>query len=317
LKPNKHGHLPSLHTQLDAFYQYLTSEKRYSPHTCSNYQRDLGHFLDYCLQHGIGLWAEVDNHFMRTYVATRHRKGLSGRSLQRELSAIRSFFVFLCREAVVKNNPVAGISAPKTARKLPTPLDVDEMSQLLNINHDTPIAVRDWAMMELMYSAGLRLAELVSLNLDSIDLADGSVPVSGKGSKTRIVPIGRFAKQSLKKWLQERVKLANSSETALFVSSRGTRISVRSVQQRLKHWGVLQGVDTPVHPHRLRHSFASHLLESSGDLRAVQELLGHADISTTQIYTHIDFQHLAKVYDAAHPRAKAAPKSKLKPLKNA
>jgi integrase/recombinase XerC len=297
--------LPSLHTQLDAFFQYLTSEKRYSPHTIKNYQRDLRHFLDHCQTHDLGRWADVDNHFMRTYVATRHRKGLGGRSLQRELSAIRSFFHFLSREGEVKSNPVTGISAPKTARKLPTPLDVDEMSQLLNLRHDTPMAMRDWAMMELMYSAGLRLAELVSLNIDSIDLADDSVPVTGKGAKTRIVPIGRFAKQSLQQWLTARSKLANSDETALFVSNRGTRISVRTVQQRMKHWGIVQGVDTPVHPHRLRHSFASHLLESSGDLRAVQELLGHADISTTQIYTHIDFQHLAKVYDAAHPRAKS------------
>lgn len=297
--------MPSLHTQLDAFFQYLTSEKRYSPHTIKNYRRDLQHFLDHCLADGLGRWAKVDNHFMRTYVATRHRKGLGGRSLQRELSAIRSFFHFLSREGEVKSNPVTGISAPKTARKLPTPLDVDEMSQLLNLSHDTPMAMRDWAMMELMYSAGLRLAELVSLNIDSIDLADDSVPVTGKGAKTRIVPIGRFAKQSLQQWLTQRNTLAKPEEIALFVSSRGTRISVRTVQQRMKHWGIVQGVDTPVHPHRLRHSFASHLLESSGDLRAVQELLGHADISTTQIYTHIDFQHLAKVYDAAHPRAKS------------
>jgi len=258
---------------------------------------------------------------MRAYVAARHRKGLGGRSLQRELSAVRSFFNYLRREAEVKTNPVVGVRAPKTARKLPTPLDVDEMGQLLNVNHDSPLAIRDWAMMELMYSAGLRLAELVSLNVDSIDLADNSVPVSGKGSKTRIVPIGRFAKESLKQWLKERNHMTNPGETALFISSRGTRISARAVQQRMKQWGISQGIDSPVHPHRLRHSFASHLLESSGDLRAVQELLGHADISTTQIYTHIDFQHLAKVYDAAHPRAKASvgsrPDSKKKPLKNA
>jgi integrase/recombinase XerC len=314
LKPN--NDCPAqLQSTLEAFYQYLKSEKRYSPHTLSNYQRDLHHFCNYCQQIQIDQWASVDSHLMRAYVATRHRKGLGGRSLQRELSAIRSFFNYLRREAEVKNNPVIGIRAPKTARKLPTPLDVDEMGQLLSVNHDTPLAIRDWAMMELMYSGGLRLAELVSLNIDNIDLVDNSVPVSGKGSKTRIVPIGRFANESLKQWLKERVKLANRDETALFVSLRGTRISTRSVQQRMKQWGVTQGIDSPVHPHRLRHSFASHLLESSGDLRAVQELLGHADISTTQIYTHIDFQHLAKVYDAAHPRAKA--KSKTKPLKNA
>ncbi len=290
--------------QLDDFYQYLISEKRYSRHTLSNYQRDLKHFLEHCLHQNISNWATVDSHLLRAYVAARHRKGLGGRSLQRELSAIRSFFNFLRREAVVKTNPVTGIRAPKTGRKLPAPLDVDEMSQLLNVAGDTPQAIRDWAMMELMYSGGLRLAELVSLNMDSIDLADDSVPVAGKGAKTRIVPIGRFAKESLKQWLQVRPQLAAPDEAALFVSNRGTRIAVRSVQQRMKHWGLVQGIDTPVHPHRLRHSFASHLLESSGDLRAVQELLGHADISTTQIYTHIDFQHLAKVYDAAHPRAK-------------
>ena len=296
--------MPPLQQQLDAFYQYLTSEKRYSRHTISNYQRDLKHFLEHCLQQNISNWSTVDSHLLRAYVAMRHRKGLGGRSLQRELSAIRSFFNFLRREAVVQANPVTGIRAPKTGRKLPAPLDVDEMGQLLNVTGDTPQAIRDWAMMELMYSGGLRLAELVSLNMDSIDLADDSVPVAGKGAKTRIVPIGRFAKESLKQWLQVRPQLAAPDEAALFVSNRGTRIAVRSVQQRMKHWGVVQGIDTPVHPHRLRHSFASHLLESSGDLRAVQELLGHADISTTQIYTHIDFQHLAKVYDAAHPRAK-------------
>ena len=312
----------SLQTQLKAFYQYLESEKRYSPHTLSNYRRDLHHFCDYCQQKHLEQWDQVDSYLMRAYVAARHRKGLGGRSLQRELSAIRSFFNFLRREAVVKTNPVIGISAPKTARKLPTPLDVDEMGQLLNVDHNNPLAVRDWAMMELMYSGGLRLAELVSLNIDSIDLVDSSVPVSGKGAKTRIVPIGRFAKESLIHWLKERSTLANPEEIALFISNRGSRISARSVQQRMKQWGVTQGIESPVHPHRLRHSFASHLLESSGDLRAVQELLGHSDISTTQIYTHIDFQHLAKVYDAAHPRAKSATlnsdlKSKKKPLKNA
>ena len=306
----------SLQHWLTAFYQYLHSEKRYSPHTFYNYQRDLDHFSEYCQQHAIIQWSQVDTHLMRAYVATRHRLGLGGRSLQRELSAIRSFFNFLRREYQIKTNPVIGVSAPKSPRKLPTPLDADEMGQLLNINADKPVAIRDWAMMELMYSSGLRLAELVSLNIDSIDLADNSVPVTGKGAKTRIVPVGRFAKESLKQWLKERPTLAKPDEVALFVSQRGTRISPRSVQQRMKFWGIAQGVNTPVHPHRLRHSFASHLLESSGDLRAVQELLGHADISTTQIYTHIDFQHLAKVYDAAHPRARAAAKTKAKTLKN-
>jgi integrase/recombinase XerC len=301
---------PRLLQWLSAFYQYLKSEKRYSPHTTSNYQRDLDRFSQYCQQHNIENWRQVDSHLLRAYVAARHRNNISGRSLQRELSAIRSFFNFLCREYEVKNNPVIGVRAPKSARKLPTPLDADEMGQLLNVSKDTSLAIRDWAMMELMYSGGLRLAELISLDVDSLDMADDSVPVTGKGAKTRIVPIGRFAKESLTQWLAERVKLAKMTESALFVSRGGNRLSARSVQQRMKHWGQVQGIDSPVHPHRLRHSFASHLLESSGDLRAVQELLGHADISTTQIYTHIDFQHLAKVYDAAHPRARRTDKSK-------
>jgi len=295
---------------LGAFYLYLQNEKRYSPHTSSNYQRDLDRFSEYCRQVNIEQWHQVDSHLLRAYVAARHRKNVSGRSLQRELSAIRSFFNFLHREGAVKSNPVVGVRAPKSARKLPAPLDVDEMAQLLNVPKDTPLAIRDWAMMELMYSGGLRLAELISLDVDSLDLADNSVPVTGKGAKTRIVPIGRFARESLKQWLGERARLVKNNETALFVSRAGTRLSTRSVQQRMKQWGLAQGIDSPVHPHRLRHSFASHLLESSSDLRAVQELLGHADISTTQIYTHIDFQHLAKVYDAAHPRAKRATKSK-------
>jgi integrase/recombinase XerC len=295
---------------LEAFYNYLKSEKRYSPHTCSNYQRDLERFRDFCRQHNIGSWQQVDSHLLRAFVAARHRTNIDGRSLQRQLSAIRSFFNFLHREGEVQINPVIGVRAPKTVRKLPAPLDVDEMGQLLNVPKDTPLAVRDWAMMELMYSGGLRLAELVSLDVNSIDLTDNSVPVTGKGAKTRIVPIGRLARESLTLWLAERVKLVKNDEVALFVSRRGARLSARSVQQRMKMWGLSQGIDSPVHPHRLRHSFASHLLESSGDLRAVQELLGHADISTTQIYTHIDFQHLAKVYDAAHPRAKRSAKSK-------
>jgi integrase/recombinase XerC len=289
---------------IPAFIEHLRSEKRYSPHTLSNYQRDLTAFCAYCENNALVNWSDLDSHHLRAYVAARHRRGLSGRSLQRELSAIRRFFEFLRREQVVKHNPVTGISAPKAPRKLPAPLDVDQMSRLLTLTDKQPIAVRDWAMMELLYSSGLRLAELVSLNIDSVDLKDGSLPVTGKGAKTRVLPLGRFAKAALQQWLQVRAQLAGPEEKALFVSLRGSRISPRAVQQRLRDWGIRQGVDSAVHPHRLRHSFASHMLESSGDLRAVQELLGHADISTTQVYTHLDFQHLAKVYDQAHPRAK-------------
>ncbi|WP_455203693.1 tyrosine recombinase XerC, partial [Kaarinaea lacus] len=287
------------------FLSYLHNEKRYSRHTINSYQRDLNHFQTFIQQADLKAISAIDAHIMRAYVSQRHRQGLGGRSLQRELSAVRSFFNYLLRENHIKKNPVVGVRAPKTVRKLPTPLDVDEMGQLLNLVTDTPIAVRDWAIMELMYSAGLRLAELVALNIDTVDLSDDSISVTGKGAKTRLVPMGRYAKQSLRKWLAERSKLAVSDEKALFVSQRGKRLSARAVQQRMKEWGIKQGISSGVHPHRLRHSFASHLLESSGDLRAVQELLGHADISTTQIYTHIDFQHLAKVYDQAHPRAKS------------
>jgi integrase/recombinase XerC len=217
---------------------------------------------------------------------------------------MRSFFYYLVQERALKSNPVVGVSAPKSARKLPSPLDVDQMGGLLSNKESKPLPKRDMAIMELMYSSGLRLSELVSINLNDIDFDQGLLPVTGKGSKARLVPVGSYAIARIKEWLPERSLLAALNEPALFVSRAGRRMSARAVQQRLARWGLVQGVDLRVHPHRLRHSFASHLLESSGDLRAVQELLGHADISTTQIYTHVNFQHLAEVYDKAHPRAK-------------
>ena len=284
---------------------HLQNERRLSPHTISNYSRDLEQFVRYCDDKTISQWRDCTTLFMRAFVATLFRNGLSGRSIQRHIAALRSFFSYLVRENVVKTNPLTGISAPKATRKLPSPLDVDQVSKLLDNNgNDNPIAIRDLAMLELMYSSGLRLAELVSLNLDDIDLKEGIVPVTGKGSKTRVLPVGTRAIESIKRWLLVRNNLCAPSQQALFVSQRGQRIAERTVQQRFKQWGIKQAIDSHIHPHRLRHSFASHLLESSGDLRAVQELLGHADISTTQIYTHLDFQHLAKVYDNAHPRAK-------------
>lgn len=286
------------------FLDSLRHERRLSANTISSYQLDLSHFSEYCRQNNLNHWQVIDSHHIRQYVSWRHRGGLSGRSLQRELSAIRSFYKYLTREEQVKINPVIGVSTPKTRRKLPMPLDVDQMDQLLAIDGKDPLELRDWAMMELMYSSGLRLAEVAGLNIGDIDFHDATVPVTGKGSKMRILPVGRLAIESLKVWLKARTKIANIDEPALFVSSRGGRLSHRAIQQRLAQWGLKQGVDIHVHPHRIRHSFASHMLESSGDLRAVQELLGHADISTTQIYTHLDFQHLAKVYDEAHPRAK-------------
>lgn len=292
------------------FFDHLRNERRLSPHTLSNYSRDLQRFMRHCEQKDVSRWRDCSAIFMRAFVATLYRTGLSGRSIQRHIASLRSFFSYLARENVVKTNPLTGISAPKAVRKLPSPLDVDQMSKLLQQGQDnSPVAIRDLAMLELMYSSGLRLAELVSLNVEDIDFGEGLVPVTGKGSKTRVLPVGKHALQSLKQWLSVRQSMCSPSQPALFVSKRGRRIAQRTVQQRFRQCGIRQSIDSHVHPHRLRHSFASHLLESSGDLRAVQELLGHADISTTQVYTHLDFQHLAKVYDSAHPRAKKRQKA--------
>lgn len=288
---------------LERFFGYIQHERRLSPHTLKNYQRDLSRLQEYCEAMNIADWTALDSFAVRHYVAWRHRKGIGGRSLQRELSALRSFYNFLLREQVVGSNPAVGVPAPKAEKRLPKALDVDQTGRLLDIHEETPLALRDRAMMELVYSSGLRLAELISMDLDSIDRSDATVRITGKGSKTRVVPVGRVALQALQEWLRVRGQLASPEQQALFVSKDGKRLSARSVQQRLKQWSQKQGLDSRVHPHMLRHSFASHILESSGDLRAVQELLGHADIATTQVYTHLDFQHLAKVYDQAHPRA--------------
>ncbi len=274
-----------------------------SEHTRNAYQRDLDHLQNYCDKHDISKWSALDGRQLRGFVAERHRQGIGGRSLQRNLSAVRTFYSYLLKEAKVKNNPAEGIIAPKSPRKLPKVLDADQTVQLVEINEEDTLAIRDRAMLELIYSSGLRLAELISLNLSDIDFNDRILTVTGKGKKTRIVPVGQHAIKAIKRWLKNRAAMTNESEQALFISNRGKRISSRSVQDRLKQWAIKQGLPIHVHPHMLRHSFASHLLESSGDLRAVQELLGHADISTTQVYTHLDFQHLAQVYDKTHPRA--------------
>lgn len=283
---------------------YLEAARNLSELTRRNYRRDLEQLVAYCDQHGIDSWSEVDVHHMRGFVAWRHRRGIGGRSLQRNLSAIRSFFRYLLEAGAVRHDPVRGVQTPRTPRRLPKLLDVDQVRQLLEIEGDGPLVVRDRAMLELFYSSGLRLAELVGLDCRQLDLADAVVSVTGKGRKQRTVPIGRHARNALRAWLKSRAELAAPEETALFVNQRGRRLTARGVQLRLRQWAQRQGLPLHVHPHMLRHSFASHMLESSSDLRAVQELLGHADIGTTQIYTHLDFQHLAKVYDAAHPRAR-------------
>lgn len=289
---------------LDRFLEHLRTERRLSPHTLDGYGRDLADFAEACEHNAVARWRDVNEHGVRAYAAARHRAGLGPRSLQRRLSAVRSFYNFLIREGQAEVNPAQGVSAPKSSRTLPRVLDVDQVSRLLDFKADKPLSLRDQAMMELLYSSGLRLAELVSLDLTHVDLAEGVVRVTGKGAKTRVVPVGRQAATALRAWLAVRADWAGSEQQAIFVNRAGRRLSPRSVQERLRQWGLRRGLDSAVHPHMLRHSFASHLLESSGDLRAVQELLGHADISTTQVYTHLDFQHLAKVYDAAHPRAR-------------
>jgi integrase/recombinase XerC len=289
---------------VDCFLQYLRTERRMSPHTVSNYHRDLLRLSAFCVQHGIDDWRAFDVHQARAYVMALHRGGLSGRSIQRFLSAARSFYRYLLREKLVTHNPLIGVTAPKSPKRLPKTLSAEQTGALVGIDATDPLGFRDLAILELFYSSGLRLAELVGLDLDAVDLDDATVRVTGKGAKTRVLPVGRFARAALTRWLAARGQFAAPDQPALFVGRNGTRLGARAVQLRLRHWARRQGIDVPVHPHMLRHSFASHLLESSGDLRAVQELLGHADISTTQIYTHLDFQHLAKVYDQAHPRAR-------------
>lgn len=286
------------------FINYLRHERRLSGHTVSCYQRELICIARWCEERAIPRWQELKQHHVREFIASRHRAGISGKSLQHELSVLRSLFRYLIREGQTDQNPAQGVRAPKVQRRLPATLDADQLGRLLDISGATPLELRDLAMMELFYSSGLRLAELVSLDLMDIDASNPLLAVTGKGAKTRYLPIGRLAQQALQRWIKARSALAGASETALFVSNRGSRIHPRTVQQRIARWAKVYGADRHLHPHMLRHSFASHLLESSGDLRAVQELLGHADISTTQIYTHLDFQHLAQVYDKTHPRAR-------------
>ena len=290
---------------LSDFLAQLTIEKRASQYTVKSYKRDLNCLSNYCESKSISLWTDLKQTDIRSYMASRHRQGLSSTSLQRELSAIRSFFNFLLKNQLTDNNPGQYIKAPKNTRKLPKTLDVDQIKSLLEAGTNSTIEIRDLAMFELFYSSGIRLSELAQLNLTDIDLTDKSLMVrSGKGGKSRMLPIGSKAVAAINTWLEHRIKSITSTETALFISTRGTRLGQRSIELRLKQWCKKKGIAENIHPHMLRHSFATHLLESSQDLRAVQELLGHSNISTTQIYTHLDFQHLADVYDSAHPRAK-------------
>jgi integrase/recombinase XerC len=294
---------------IEKFIRHLEYERRLSPLTCKHYRRDLVALKNFCDEVQIARWGDLDAEHIRACSAMSYRRGLSARSIQRRLSAARTFFRYLLREKHVKQNPVGSVSAPKAGKRLPANLDADRMARLLEISGEGPLVDRDRAILELLYSSGLRLAELTGLNCGDVDMDDATVHVTGKGNKDRIIPVGRFAIAALLHWQRVRTKLADADETALFVSQRGTRLSGRSVQSRVHYWGKRQGIDTKVYPHLFRHSFATHLLESSHDLRGVQELLGHANVSTTQVYTHLDFQHLAQIYDKTHPRAKVKDKA--------
>jgi integrase/recombinase XerC len=286
------------------FLETLRTERQLSAHTIAAYGRDLRQLDDFMRREQIREFAALDAFHVRRFAAELHRKGLSPRSIARRLSAVRTFLAHLIERGELSANVAVHVQAPKPSRRLPPTLDADQVARLLELSGDDALTIRDRALLELCYSSGLRLAELVGINLGDVDFADRTVRVTGKGSKTRVIPVGSKAIEAVREWLLARRGIAAPDEPALFVSRRGTRLSGRSVQSRLKDWSLRQGTPVGVHPHMLRHSFASHLLESSGDLRAVQELLGHASISTTQVYTHLDFQHLALIYDKAHPRAR-------------
>lgn len=288
---------------LDDYIQHLTFERGLSALTCKNYVRDI-HLLK-SLAKDTPL-DQIKNPQIRRFIATLHGRGLGTKSIARALSAWRGFYSYLIQHKGFTQNPVTGLRAPKSAKTLPQALSVDQAVKFVDIKEDDVLSIRDHAIFELFYSSGLRLAELVNLDIDMLDFTEGTVTVTGKGNKTRIVPLGSHATKSIQTWIPQRSLIAIDSKNpkALFITQQGRRITPRAVQYRMKTWAIKQGINTDMHPHLLRHSFATHVLQSSQDLRAVQEMLGHANISTTQVYTHLDFQHLAKIYDSAHPRAK-------------
>jgi integrase/recombinase XerC len=294
----------SISNDVDSYLEHLRIQRQLSAHTIDAYRRDITRLLRFSDDAGLLPWSGVTPHQARTFSARLHSSGLSARSIQRILSSTRGLYSHLVSKGIAPVNPFSAVQAPKAEKRLPRTLDVDQVSRLLEIPDSGMLATRDRAMMELIYSSGLRLAELCSLNTEELMLDRGLVRITGKGNKTREVPIGRMADTVIRDWLGHRISLPARAPEAVFVSQHGRRISPRTVQSRITYWAKKQGIGVSVSPHMLRHSFASHLLESSGELRSVQELLGHANISTTQIYTHLDYQHLAKVYDRAHPRAR-------------
>jgi integrase/recombinase XerC len=292
---------------LPEYLEFLNFERGLSPLTRDNYARDITKLIKLAQEivEPIAL-NDLKNIHMRRFIATLHSKGLGGKSIARMLSSWRGFFTFLVNRKGFSSNPVIGLRAPKSPKTLPQALSIEQAVKLVDISDDDVLAIRDHAILELFYSSGLRLSEVINLNIDALDFSEGTVVVTGKGNKTRIVPMGSHAMEAIQKWLQNRADLLinNTAEKAVFIGLQGRRISARNIQYRIKGWSIKQGINSSVHPHMLRHSFATHVLQSSGDLRAVQEMLGHANISTTQVYTHLDYQHLTKVYDTAHPRAK-------------
>ena len=295
-----------LHTEIKEFLSYLESVKQYSPHTLKGYERDLKKLSDYLLAQDIKNWKIVKEHDLRTFINSERRRGLSPRSIQRLLSSCRTFFEHLLIEGLIQLSPAQNVSSPKLAQLLPKAMDADLVQRLLDFKPKGMIEIRDKALAELLYSSGLRLSEVCQLEVQDLDLKERTCRVLGKGNKTRIVPVGKKAIQAIRDWMIYRSELKATKETssdAIFLNNKGNRISARSIQLMLEKLCLQRGIPG-INPHMLRHSFASHVLESSGDLRAVQEMLGHSDIGTTQIYTKLDFQHLSKVYDKAHPRAK-------------
>ncbi len=295
---------PAGESSIDEFLQHLAAERRLSPHTVRSYGRDLEVLRRFCEQRRIQGWGRVDAAAARLYPAQLHRRQLSGATIRRMLCAARTFYRYLMREGKCSINPFDGIKAPRSAKRLPRTLTAEQANRLVEIKGTDPVSVRDRAMMELFYSSGIRLQELVGLDLTDLNLRDRLMKVVGKGSKDRQLPIGRHAAKAVSQWLGCRGEFAPQAQSAVFVTRNGNRISVRSVQKRIEIRVGQQGVPVHVHPHMLRHSFATHVLESSGDIRSIQEMLGHADISTTQIYTHLDFGHLSREYDRAHPRSR-------------
>jgi len=286
---------------LAPYLNHLTFERGLSPLTRENYARDIRTLIE---QAGEQSLTQLQAAHIRRFIGNLHGKGLGGKSIARMLSSWRGFYNYLIQHHEFSSNPCTGMKAPKSPKSLPQALSIDQTVKFVSLQGDEPLTLRDHAIVELFYSSGLRLAELIGLNMDALDFSNGTVTVTGKGNKTRIVPMGSHAIVAIQQWLQARALIANAEANAVFITRQGRRISARAVQYRLKEWAIKQGINSNVHPHMLRHSFATHVLQSSGDLRAVQEMLGHANISTTQVYTHLDFQHLAKVYDAAHPRAR-------------